>query len=557
MITVESLTIGRVLTSINENLRKVLDMYKKVEKSKENTTEKVNNITPKYQSGGESAFQFVDNRPETIVQRKLPRMINKSLSVQKAAQLQVMTEKSSAQQLPIQKKENRTGLPDNLKMGIENLSGYSMDDVKVYRNSEKPAQLQALAYAQGTDIHLASGQEKHLPHEAWHVVQQKQGRVKPTMQMKGNMKVNDDSYLEKEADFMGEKALQPVIQSRYISAFSPFERKIFQLFTVHDSALNVGQGNYGHVNDTGDRTDLTGTNPEQDEKMMALNLVAHLMTRDLRTTQSSHSNGGLINVGPHIAVSVVSKTMFVAVNSRYNGDNRGPTDSQLVTAAENAVDKIKDISGVSTALSEADCRKRHALNWVSNVIRYQGFGARNLTTPNSWDRQISGAGSVHGEQRILGHLTTDRNEKLRLSERATKLSRGGRVGTEKRVIRIGGTLADCIDCHETHHGTVSGQTGSDQINIHNQDAHHLGGGFKSNDKLLEPRRTRVMSPGTSGGSWPNWRLQQGGNDEVQKDARGAGTAIPKLPGVASTQANMTFDANPLKIFLSTLGINVQ
>jgi hypothetical protein len=47
--------------------------------------------------------------------------------------------------------------------GIENLSGFSMSDVKVHYNSDKPAQLQAHAYAQGTDIHLASGQEKHLP----------------------------------------------------------------------------------------------------------------------------------------------------------------------------------------------------------------------------------------------------------------------------------------------------------------------------------------------------------------------------------------------------------
>ena len=45
-----------------------------------------------------------------------------------------------------------------------------MDDVNVHYNSNKPAQLQAHAYAQGTDIHLGPGQEKHLPHEAWHVV---------------------------------------------------------------------------------------------------------------------------------------------------------------------------------------------------------------------------------------------------------------------------------------------------------------------------------------------------------------------------------------------------
>lgn len=107
----------------------------------------------------------------------------------------------------LQRKANNTGLPDQLKSGIENLSGHSMDDVKVHYNSDKPAQLQAHAYAQGTDIHIASGQEKYLPHEAWHVVQQKQGRVKPTLQMKGKVNVNDDKGLEKEADVMGAKAI--------------------------------------------------------------------------------------------------------------------------------------------------------------------------------------------------------------------------------------------------------------------------------------------------------------------------------------------------------------
>ena len=102
---------------------------------------------------------------------------------------------------------NNTGLPDNLKSGIENLSGMSMDHVKVHYNSSQPAQLNALAYAQGSDIHVAPGQEKHLPHEAWHVVQQAQGRVKPTVQMKGDVPVNDDVVLETEADVMGAKAL--------------------------------------------------------------------------------------------------------------------------------------------------------------------------------------------------------------------------------------------------------------------------------------------------------------------------------------------------------------
>lgn len=104
-------------------------------------------------------------------------------------------------------KSNDTGMPNQLKSGIESLSGMSMDHVKVHYNSDKPAQLNAHAYAQGSDIHMAPGQEQHLPHEAWHVVQQMQGRVKPTMQMKGDVQVNDDVGLETEADVMGAKAL--------------------------------------------------------------------------------------------------------------------------------------------------------------------------------------------------------------------------------------------------------------------------------------------------------------------------------------------------------------
>jgi hypothetical protein len=106
----------------------------------------------------------------------------------------------------VNQRPNKTGLPDALKAGVENLSGYSLDNVKVHYNSPKPSQFQALAYTQGTEIHVAPEQEEHLPHEAWHVVQQMQGRVKPTMQMKEEQ-INDDDGLEKEADVMGGKAL--------------------------------------------------------------------------------------------------------------------------------------------------------------------------------------------------------------------------------------------------------------------------------------------------------------------------------------------------------------
>ncbi len=101
----------------------------------------------------------------------------------------------------IQKKSD-TGIPAQMKEKFETASGFSFDDVKVNYNSDKPAQLQALAYTQGNEVHIGPGQEQHLAHELGHVVQQKQGRVEPTTQLQG-MDINDDEELEKEADLMG------------------------------------------------------------------------------------------------------------------------------------------------------------------------------------------------------------------------------------------------------------------------------------------------------------------------------------------------------------------
>ena len=187
---------------------------------------------------------FVDSRPEVAAQlQRMKMMGNSSQAMQQKARTSLIAnsqntlqQKASIDRITgqqpalIQREEyplqaqaeseapiqcetqaapepNNTGLPDQLKSGIESLSGMSMDHVKVHYNSSQPAQLNALAYAQGSDIHIGSGQEQHLPHEAWHVVQQAQGRVKPTMQMKGGVPVNDDVGLEHEADVMGAKAL--------------------------------------------------------------------------------------------------------------------------------------------------------------------------------------------------------------------------------------------------------------------------------------------------------------------------------------------------------------
>ncbi len=169
---------------------------------------------------GSGTLQFVDNRPvnqllqrvseedEDTLQGKFDATVQREEEDEDTLQgkfedavQRVEEDEDEASQM----KPNNTGLPDNLKAGVENLSGFSLDDVKVHYNSSQPATVQALAYTQGTDIHVAPGQEQHLPHEAWHVAQQMAGRVNPTTEVAG-MPVNDNTDLEHEADVMGAKA---------------------------------------------------------------------------------------------------------------------------------------------------------------------------------------------------------------------------------------------------------------------------------------------------------------------------------------------------------------
>ena len=52
-----------------------------------------------------------------------------------------------------------------LSLGWSRFLGMILVHVKVHCNSAKPAAVQSHTYAQGSDIHLGAGQEKHLPHK--------------------------------------------------------------------------------------------------------------------------------------------------------------------------------------------------------------------------------------------------------------------------------------------------------------------------------------------------------------------------------------------------------
>jgi len=150
----------------------------------------------------------IGDSPRQAGQRALMSGIASSprQAVQRAAAMHASdSPRMQAQRLAVS--EDPGGLPGPLRAGIEALSGMDMSGVRVHRNSSRPAQLQAAAFAQGQDIHLGPGQEQYLPHEAWHVVQQRQGRVSATLQAMG-LEINDDPALEHEADVMGARAMQ-------------------------------------------------------------------------------------------------------------------------------------------------------------------------------------------------------------------------------------------------------------------------------------------------------------------------------------------------------------
>lgn len=234
-------------------------------------------------------------------------------------------------QYPIQRKANNTGLPDQLKSGLEHLSGIDLSDVKVHYNSDKPKNLQALAYAQGNDIYLGPGQEKHLPHEAWHVVQQKQGRVKPTMQFKG-VEINDSIELEKEADIMSQRAnnfSDEDSKQNLKSYFMSTQKKTIQC--VRKNILNLISRNRG-----GFVTNITKGHPTNiSTKKFSTNIPTRKFTTSIFTGRFPYSTirANKMNFKP-ILISTHKRSYSFKSQNKDSFSNQ--TESQFI---ENGIEK--------------------------------------------------------------------------------------------------------------------------------------------------------------------------------------------------------------------------
>jgi hypothetical protein len=108
---------------------------------------------------------------------------------------------------------NNAEVPAPLRQKMETAFGENFSAVRVHSGSQKAVALDALAFTQGNDIHLAPGHwmpetrkgQELLGHELTHVVQQSKGYVQAAFSSNGYL-VNDDPFLEQEADVLGTKA---------------------------------------------------------------------------------------------------------------------------------------------------------------------------------------------------------------------------------------------------------------------------------------------------------------------------------------------------------------
>ncbi len=435
---------------------------------------------------------------------------------------------------PIQRAEqpNRTGLPDNLKSGIESLSGYSMDDVRVHYNSSSPAQLNAHAYAQGTDIHVAPGQERHLPHEAWHVVQQKQGRVKATRQLRSKVAINDDPGLEKEADVMGARALQ---RQPTLGTFQQqsTDRRVTQRRTQMDETGHLTYTSGGKERDqaVGERIATL--------KAQALNFIARrIKYRAAHATEAPPVLDWDLEIAktPHVAVIQSGTTFHLAINSISGTvENANNVRDQLKIYGDEALNELKVQLTSHLPASSAEKSTHTAENRLAHWV-----DKRKETTAYAPSLKATKKGGVeHGEMQILHAL--DQGE-------------ANKQGTV-RVLWVGGTKTPCYDCdhsmspiHAKNEANEGGQ---------GEPKHHDLSVLKINDERRRPYAPFTGSDGLSRGTNPvpvldrgaafgNWKAVNASEEERRRTKGLTHQPAPHATGRVKGQDQDTADLAALK-----------
>ncbi len=180
-------------------------------------------LTPLFSPGSNPAAQKKEEESGMGGLNPIEMLNDQKEAISKGVGMHPVQQKEIEQEKNIQKKPSETDpakspstpMPENVQSKMENSFGTSFSDVSIHTNDEGAKDMGALAYTQGKDVHFAPGQyspntqkgQELIGHELTHVVQQREGRVRPIKQGKG-LTINDNPALENEADEMGKRAAE-------------------------------------------------------------------------------------------------------------------------------------------------------------------------------------------------------------------------------------------------------------------------------------------------------------------------------------------------------------
>lgn len=491
---------------------------------------------------------------------------------------------------------NATGIPTQLKRRIEQSTSLKLDDVKVHYRSERPAALDALAYTQGTQVYLGPGQERHLPHELGHVIQQKFGMVRADSRHESGAPLNTDQTLERQADRIGagrehiagrllSRRGEPAVQrmsvvegvtgsrpqiarykrsgwkalqklKKYLTEDCIKSIKMEDLTRLSEaiSAVNVEpvlaqmnlvtkgmEGKIVYQKAFGDSLqqgmDAAGTARASVENWMAVarELQGVLAKCDgvIKSIQEVSSSSSEVSsstsevsppaselpvkelegkgkyervgavepyfnykkmalyciaqkasiveqtsvqtpyAGPHIAISVIDKVIYIANNSHYRPikSNLAPmTMEQLGNRVRKAIESITEneieqivtdglVPGAKFEKGIDAGREVPTVEIFKYIQQLKRYPIKVADAPEYRDNAQGAASPIHGEMAIMDYLQSHDDGKRLITKRAEKLAEIAppQPTGAKRVIWIGGTRVDCEKCHE-HFGGINGST---------------------------------------------------------------------------------------------------
>ncbi len=223
------------------------------------------------------------------------------------------------------------------------------------------------------------------------------------------------------------------------------------------------------------------------------------------------ANADSAKLGPHIAVSIVSKKTYVAINERFSGNNKADDPNLIRKWA---------LEGISTWLNKFSTGNNHVpaniFSWVYNAKdNIDVVQSKSKNEP----KKPAEHGAWHGEIAIAKKIRND------LSHKQGKQKLAPRPGLQK-VIHIGGTKTNCLSCFVLLHGQLDlalnkiggshGHSHKPKKTVGNFDK--IAGGEIINSSLQDQLPTKdgkeykFLTGGTHGGLFPGANHLDGDDD---------------------------------------------